>query len=143
MMDKNIVFILTILESIEKIKIYTHHFNDADEFYSSDDQLQFNAVLKLLSVIGEECNKIDSGLMQDSEKIDWRAIKDMRNRIVHDYRGIDQHIVFSIVNENLDMLKIELIEIFKKISKSISMEELEEILQSEFYRHLHFLIDLK
>jgi uncharacterized protein with HEPN domain len=82
-------------------------------------------------------------LLKDNEKIDWRAIKDMRNRIVHDYRGIDQHIVFSIVNENLDMLKIELTKIFKKISKSISKEELEEILQSEFYRHLYFLLDQK
>jgi uncharacterized protein with HEPN domain len=140
-MDNNIVFVLTILESIEKIKIYTHQFNDAEEFYNSNDQLQFNAVLKLLAVIGEECYKIDNRLIQDNEKIDWRAIKDMRNRIVHDYRGIDQYIVFSIVKENLDILKAELIDVFVKIKNSVSVEDMTEILDSEFYRHLHYLMD--
>jgi uncharacterized protein with HEPN domain len=83
MINKNIIYVLTILESIEKIKIYTREFENADDFYNSEDQLQFNAVLKLLSVIGEESNKIESDLFKDNS-INWRNIKDMRNIIVHE-----------------------------------------------------------
>jgi len=139
MINKNIIYVLTILESIEKIKIYTREFENADDFYNSEDQLQFNAVLKLLSVIGEESNKIESDLFKDNS-INWRNIKDMRNRIVHEYRGVDPFIVFSIVNENLEELKIELIKMFKQLKIELSNEVLNEIIPSSYYRHLSYLV---
>ncbi|HMP28844.1 MAG TPA: DUF86 domain-containing protein [Saprospiraceae bacterium] len=140
MINKNLIYVLTILESIEKIKIYTIKFKDADEFYNSEDQLQFNAVLKLISVIGEESNKIESDFLQNNSKVNWRAIKDMRNRIVHDYRGIDQFIVFSIVKENLDAIKVELMNLFDHLKIELSNDDLNEILSSHYYRHLSYLL---
>lgn len=40
---KNLIYLLTILEAIEKIWIYTRDFSDAEAFYLSDEQLHFNA----------------------------------------------------------------------------------------------------
>lgn len=52
MFDKNILHILTILEAVEKINIYTIDLNDADLFFEINDQLNFNARINLLIAIG-------------------------------------------------------------------------------------------
>ncbi len=140
MINKNLIHILTILEAIEKINIYTSKFDSEEEFYDSDDQLQFNAVLKLLSVIGEECNKIDSAVLNHYHLVNWRAIKDMRNRIVHDYRGIDPFLIFSIVKEELLILKSTLILVFGKLKHDLSSEDLKSIINSDYYKHLTYLL---
>ncbi len=57
MSEKNIIYILTILELIEKIKIYTKQFDNADEFVDAEDQLYYTAVLSSILTIGEESKK--------------------------------------------------------------------------------------
>ena len=42
--EKNIIHLLTILESIEKIILYTLGFPNKTSFYESEDQVQYNAV---------------------------------------------------------------------------------------------------
>ncbi len=88
---KNFTYILTILESIEKIFIYTKDFKNADEFYTQNDQMNFNACQVLLLVIGEESKKINDDLKAEHSKIPWNLISGLRNRIAHDYRSIDTH----------------------------------------------------
>ena len=102
--------------------------------------MQFNAVLKLLAVIGEECSKINDELIIGYESIHWRAIKDMRNRIVHDYRGVDAFIIYSILREVLHELKNALIQIFGIIKSEFFAKDLKEILSSDHYRHLSYLL---
>ena len=71
---KNITYVLTILEAIEKILIYTERFETAEEFFESNDQLEFNACQTLLLVIGEEIKKIDEDLKNEHQSIPWRTI---------------------------------------------------------------------
>jgi uncharacterized protein with HEPN domain len=136
-MNINLLYILTTLECIEKIFIYTKSFNSSTELYLSNDQLNYNAVIKLISVIGEEVSKIEPHLLSD-EKIDWQAIKATRNRIVHDYRGIDREIIFSIVRVELPKLKDALIEIFGTIEIPDDLRL--KLAESEYYTHVKFLL---
>jgi uncharacterized protein with HEPN domain len=55
--DKNLAYILTTLEAIEKINLYTKDFIDPEVFYEANDQLNFNATYNLLIVVGEESKK--------------------------------------------------------------------------------------
>ncbi len=48
--DSNLIYILTVLEAIEKLKIYTKEFNNAHDFWQANDQLYFNASSNLLLV---------------------------------------------------------------------------------------------
>ena len=82
---KNFTYILTILEAIEKINIYTKSIKDADEFYAYNDQMNFNACQILLLVIGEEAKKITQELKEEHDSIPWNLISGLRNRIAHDY----------------------------------------------------------
>jgi len=52
--SKNFIYIMTVLECIEKIFLYTQDFDDPDEFFEANDQMHFNASQILLLVIGEE-----------------------------------------------------------------------------------------
>ena len=66
--SKNILYILTMLEAIEKIFIYSADFEDEEKFYFANKQLNFNASVNLLIAIGEENKKINEEL-KTSNKI--------------------------------------------------------------------------
>ncbi len=138
MFDKNLLYILTILEAVEKVLIYTKSFTNAEEFYKNQDQLQFNATVNLLIAIGEESKKIDGNLKSKSEEVNWKLLAGLRDKISHDYRGIDPEIIWSVVKEDLVILKNVILNILKdtKIEKDL----LKEIINSEYYKHLRYLI---
>ena len=101
--------ICTVLEAVEKIKIYAQGFATGMELREANDQMNFNAICRLLLTIGEETRKIPSQLIQLEPQINWSAIIGLRNRMAHDYRGIDADIVFDILAEELPILKLALI----------------------------------
>ena len=129
------MYVLTILESILKIEKYTKAFSTADELYFANDQLQFNAVLKLLSVIGEDVGKLDKIYLDEHPSIPWKLIKDTRNFLVHDYRKVDHFIVFSILKDELPELKSVSADILTGMRHEISNDEWQTILNSPFYTH--------
>jgi uncharacterized protein with HEPN domain len=94
-----------ILESCYKIKKYTegHSF----ETFLKDDKT-VDAVVRNFEIIGEAANRIDPEFKSKHLQIDWRRIRGFRNRIVHDYFGIDYEIVWSIIENDLDNLKIQM-----------------------------------
>ena len=60
--SKNMLYILTILEAIEKIFYYAKDYEDDEQFFYADKQVYFNATVNLLIAIGEENKKIEDGL---------------------------------------------------------------------------------
>lgn len=135
--EKNLVYVLTILENIEKIKIYSSDFDDAEDFLWGNQQLNFNGTVNLLIAIGEEVKKIDTALREEFTGIDWKAISGMRDKMSHDYRGIDPHIVWNVVQTKLDDLKQTLIQMIERID--YEKEMLSEALRTNYYCHLSYL----
>ncbi|MCR9100139.1 MAG: DUF86 domain-containing protein [bacterium] len=135
---KNFTYIMTILESIEKIFLYAGSFKDPDSFFEANEQMNFNASQILLLVIGEEVKKIDQGLKSEHTGIPWREISKLRNRIAHDYRSIDPNISFDIIKNYLPELKSELLKMLDKIS--FERQLLIKTVKSSQYRHLIYLI---
>ncbi len=136
--EKNILHLLTILESIEKIKIYSNGYTNPDVFFYSDDQLPFNASCHLLLAISEETKKLDENLKDEFAFIAWNQISGLRNRIAHDYRGIDPEVIFQIISFELDALKEACINMLKLMH--IPAEKLNDYLKTSFYSHLNYLI---
>ena len=100
-----------ILDSADKILLYTLNLS-FEEF--TDDSMVVDAVIRNFEIIGEAANKLPKTFKDDHIDIDWHRIKGFRNRIVHDYFGIDYSIVWSIKEEFLPDMISEL----KKISLS-------------------------
>lgn len=135
---KNFTYIMTILESIEKVFLYTESFEDPDSFFEANEQMNFNASQILLLVIGEEVKKIDNNLKEEHKGIPWSEISKLRNRIAHDYRSIDPNISFDIIKNYLPELKLELLKMLDKVPFEIEL--LVKTVNSNQYRHLKYLI---
>jgi uncharacterized protein with HEPN domain len=91
-----------IVESGEKILRYTLNMT-YEEFISSE--IIIDAVIRNFEVIGEAANRLPDEFKDKYEIIDWHRIRGFRNRIVHDYAGIDLQIVWRIKETFLlDML---------------------------------------
>jgi len=139
--EKNdLLYLLNILEYIGKIWKYTENTKDAEEFYDLNEQMNLNASLTLLANIGENVIKITEKTKQNYQNIEWKLIKDFRNRIVHDYAGIDFAIVYEIITNDLNKLKpkIEVIIKEKLEQKVFDIEELNICKESPYYRNIDF-----
>lgn len=90
-----------MLESAKKIKKYTTGF-DYNRFLEDDKTI--DAVVRNFEIIGEAANRIDPEFRKQRPDIEWNRIRGFRNRIVHDYFGIDYEIVWSIIADYLDEL---------------------------------------
>ena len=97
-----------ILDSSIKIKKYTEKI-DFDTFTADDKTV--DAVIRNFEIIGEAAIRIDPDFKESYPEIEWNRIRGFRNRIVHDYFGIDYKIVWSIIEDYLD----ELIESVEKL----------------------------
>ncbi|MCF8243727.1 MAG: DUF86 domain-containing protein [Saprospiraceae bacterium] len=133
----NLLYLLTMLEAIEKVKQFISPFANARNFFYKDDQLHFHAVSHLLLAIGEESKKLEKGLKEAFPAIPWKLMTGMRNRLSHDYRGIDFNLVFATANNEMEPLKLALLKMIEMMP--FDKGELEAALNSQFYKHLGYL----
>jgi uncharacterized protein with HEPN domain len=102
MSKRDIILLLDdMLQSANKIKRYTENINF--ESFISDDKT-IDAVVRNFEIIGEAANRIDPDFRDSNPEIEWKRIRGFRNRIVHDYFGIDYEIVWTIVELYLEEL---------------------------------------
>lgn len=89
--------------------------------------------------IGEESKKIEH-LLKESVSCDfsWKDIAGLRDKISHDYRGVDADILWTVIHKDLPKLKTALVEMTDKINPS--KELLKEFLSTPHYKHLQYLI---
>lgn len=106
-MSDNITFNLNaLIESIEKIELYSKDFGDADTFYH--DQKSFDASMMQFVVIGEIISRLDEKFKMSHAEIPWQKIKGFRNIIAHDYFGIDADEIWDIINNKLLPLRSDI-----------------------------------
>ena len=94
-----------ILASADKIRRYTAGMT-FDQF--TLDEKTTDAVARNFEIIGEAANRLSSDFKRQHPNIDWNRIRGFRNRIVHDYFGIDYSIVWKISENYLPKLVAEL-----------------------------------
>ena len=139
--EKNdLLYLLNILEYIGKIWKYTEKINDVEELFEVNEQMNLNAYLTLLANIGENVSKISENTKQEYSNIEWKQIKDFRNRIIHDYVGIDLAIVYEIITKDLLTLKPEIEKIIKEKLKDkiFDIEEIKICQESKYYKYIEF-----
>ena len=90
-----------ILESCNKIMDYTKDIS-FEEFVA--DNKTIDAVVRNFEIIGEAANRLPEEFKDSHQDIDWFRIKGFRNRIVHDYFGIDYSIVWQVKETYLPQL---------------------------------------
>jgi uncharacterized protein with HEPN domain len=101
-----------ILDAVEKIKKYTSGFIYEDFI---EDSKTLDAVIRNFEIIGEAANRLPDEFKGNNLAIDWFRIIGFRNRIVHDYMGVDYKIVWTIIQRDLDKLSVEIKNIFESM----------------------------
>ena len=139
--EKNdLLYLLNIIEHIGKIWKYTENAKNFEELFELNEQMNLNASLTLLANIGENVSKITEQLKHEYSNIAWRHIKDFRNKIVHNYVGIDLVIVYEIITNDLKTIKLEIEKIIRdKIKQGVfDVEEIKICGNSIFYKYIDF-----
>lgn len=90
-----------ILEAARKIQRYVAGLT-FEEF--ALDEKSVDAVARNFEIIGEASNRLSEAFKTQNPNINWNRIRGFRNRIVHDYFGIDQSIVWNIIENYLPEL---------------------------------------
>lgn len=96
-----VLLLQDMLEAAEKIKKYTAGY-DLDSFLA--DEKTVDAAIRNFEIIGEAANRIDSDFRDQTPEIEWRRIRGFRNRLIHEYFGIDNNVIWGIIEGYLDEL---------------------------------------
>lgn len=73
------------------------------ESFIADTKLVEACVFNL-SQLGELCRLAEDNFIQGHPEIPWREMYGLRNRIVHDYEGVNLKLVWEIISEDMPRL---------------------------------------
>jgi uncharacterized protein with HEPN domain len=97
-----LVLLEDILLAIQKVGRYTSQM-DYDAFLINE--LVIDGVVRNLEIIGEAARQLPEDFRRTNSQIDWTQIAGLRNRIVHDYFGLDLQIIWEIIQHDLPALE--------------------------------------
>lgn len=101
--EKSLVRLEHILENIERVELYVV---DCDFQRFTKDGLRRDAIERCLSRISEAARKLGDIAEQLAPDQPWADIRELGNRLRHDYERVDPIVVWGIVTEHLHPLKI-------------------------------------
>lgn len=100
------LFLDDIQDSCAKILRYTRGLT-FEEFVHDDRT--FDAVVRNLAIVGEAVKHIPDQVRRGYPQVDWRKIGGLRDILVHEYFGIDEDILWDIVQNQVPTL-VKLVE---------------------------------
>ena len=105
MKNKEYMSLKKMVEYINKALRYT----DSCDFNSfSNNEEKVDATVFAISQIGELVKNISKETMEKYPNIEWVIIKNLRNKIVHDYEGIKLNFIWDIITKDIVQLKVDL-----------------------------------
>jgi len=99
-------YIKDIIDAIDRINIYTEGVTKSKFF---EHLMMQDAVIHQIEIIGEASNQISDTFRDEHPDLPWMEMRAIRNKIVHDYRGIELEIIWDTVNNNLPGLHDQII----------------------------------
>lgn len=113
-----------MIQFCERILYYTFDVSDQQGFVT--DGRTFDATLRNLELLGEAARHVPSAVQAATERIAWREIIGMRNRLAHGYLSIDNDLVWQTVQTEVPILLRSL----RRLSRALDEENGEESIVS-------------
>ena len=112
MKNKEYMSIKKMVEYIDKALRYTEGC-DFESF--SENEEKVDATVFAISQIGELVKNISKETMEEYPQIEWIILKNLRNKIVHDYEGIKLNLIWDIITEDIISLRDNLQKILDNV----------------------------
>jgi uncharacterized protein with HEPN domain len=106
-MKNDLTYIEHINECIDKIKRFTSQLTL--ENFNNNEMVQ-DAVIRNIEIIGEAAKQISHQFREQYADIPWKEITGMRDKLIHDYMGVDTEIVWNTIRTDIPLLE----ELFQK-----------------------------
>jgi len=109
-MRRDNAYLRDILSSIRDVKGFLRGVK-AERFRQNREK-QF-AVLRALEIIGEAAKQVSKDLRTENPQVPWKVVAGMRDKLIHDYFGVDIDIVWDTATEDLPKLEHAISKILK------------------------------
>jgi uncharacterized protein with HEPN domain len=104
------VYLLHAIDSIDAIRSYTADGRDA--FFA--DQKTQDAVIRNIEIIGQAVKGVSEETRALEPGVPWRQIAGMRDKLIHEYFGVDLALVWDVVESELPTLRPRLEELVQR-----------------------------
>ena len=96
------VYLDDILEAIGKIERY---FSALTSQNALENDMAIDAIVRNFEVIGEASKRIPESIKRKYPDIPWKLMSGMRDKLIHEYFGINTQTLFKTIEEDLPSLK--------------------------------------
>ncbi len=84
--------------------------------FATDDKTVF-AVIRALEVIGEAAKRIPESVRLEFPGLPWRSMSGMRDKLIHEYFGINLRVIWKTVTEEVPALEPELRRVLSEVGE--------------------------
>jgi uncharacterized protein with HEPN domain len=91
-----------ILESALEVEVFIADMSYDDFFH---DKKTINAVIRSLEVMGEAAKRVPEEIRAKYPEIPWKRMAGMRDKLIHEYAGVDMETVWVVATEELPAIK--------------------------------------
>lgn len=88
--------------------------NLSKEAFLQDETLK-RAVVRSLEIIGEATKKIPADFKVKWDLINWKNMAGMRDRLIHDYMGVNYMIVWDVVKNKIPNLYVQINQVIEEV----------------------------
>jgi uncharacterized protein with HEPN domain len=82
------------------------------------DETRRRAFVRSLEIIGEAAKKVPNAIRETLPAIEWKAMAGMRDRLIHDYFGVDYELVWDVLKEKIPGLREQVASAIKGAQQS-------------------------
>jgi uncharacterized protein with HEPN domain len=81
------------------------------------DKKTVNAVLKSIEILGEASKRIPQNLRDKYPAVPWKRMAGVRDKLIHEYSGVDLEIVWKLIKRELSLVQPEIIKVMGDLNK--------------------------
>lgn len=109
------LYLAHILESADLVASYVR---ELDLVAFVDDQQLQDAVVRRIEIIGEAVKNLPPDIRELNSDVPWKRIAGMRDKVIHDYMGVDVELVWAVTETLMPQLRTAVSRILDELNRS-------------------------